>query len=145
MTDEDLNEVQKLRRIGKELRDPTPLNKMIWSYYFRNPYNDLCGRVLPAEAKTGIYKITNQLNGKIYIGQTVNLRTRWSDHIKMGLGADPPSRNKLYPAMAADGVENFTFELLEECDSTQLNEREKFYIEFYDSVNYGYNVTRGGS
>lgn len=77
--------------------------------------------------------------------QNCNLRTRWSDHIKMGLGADPPSRNKLYPAMMADGVENFTFELLEECESTQLNEREKFYIEFYDSVNYGYNVTRGGS
>ena len=95
LTEDDLDEVQKLRHIGKELRDPAPLNKMIWSYYFRNSYNDLCGRVLPDSAKAGIYKITNCLNGMIYIGQTVNLRTRWSDHIKMGLGADPPSRNKL--------------------------------------------------
>ena len=55
----------------------------------------------------------------------------------MGLGAETPGRNKLYPAMAADGVENFTFEILEECPANQLNEREKFYIEFYDSNNYG--------
>jgi len=44
----------------------------------------------------------------------------------MGLGADTPTRSKLYVAMAADGVENFTFEVLEECLSNHLNEREKF-------------------
>jgi hypothetical protein len=47
--------------------------------------------------------------------------------------------------MQTDGVENFSFELLEECNPEELNEREKFYIEFYNSVNYGYNVTKGGS
>lgn len=145
ISDLDKEELVKLREIGKILRDSTPLNKLIWTYYFRNPYNDLCGRVIGSEAKTGIYKITNTLNGKCYIGQAVNIKNRWGDHIKMGLGADTPSRNKIYPAMMKDGVENFTFEVLEECSGNQLNEREKFYIEFYDSVNYGYNVTRGGS
>lgn len=141
----DLKEVQKLREIGKELRDPAPLNKMIWTYYFRNLWSDLSGRVVGSGVRSGIYKITNLENGMAYIGQAVNIRDRWSTHIKTGLGAETPTRNKLYPAMLAFGVENFTFEVLEECPSELLNEREKFYIEFYDTTNYGYNVTRGGS
>lgn len=141
----DLEEISKLRELGKVLRDNTPLNKLIWTYYFRNPYNELCGRVVGTTAKSGIYKLTNQLDGKIYIGQSVNIKDRWGTHIKMGLGAETPSRNKLYSAMLKDGVENFTFEVLEECPSSQLNEREKFYIDFFSSSEYGYNSTRGGS
>ena len=141
----DLEEISKLRELGKVLRDNTPLNKLIWTYYFRNPYNELCGRVVGTTAKSGIYKLTNQLDGKVYIGQSVNIKDRWGTHIKMGLGAETPSRNKLYSAMLKDGVENFTFEVLEECPSSQLNEREKFYIDFFSSSEYGYNSTRGGS
>ena len=141
----DLEEIAKLRELGKVLRDNTPLNKLIWTYYFRNPYNELCGRVVGTTAKSGIYKLTNQLDGKVYIGQSVNIKDRWGTHIKMGLGAETPSRNKLYSAMLKDGVENFTFEVLEECPSSQLNEREKFYIDFFSSSEYGYNSTRGGS
>lgn len=126
ISDLDKEEIIKLREIGKVLRDSVPLNKLIWTYYFRTPYNDLCGRVVGPTAKTGIYKITNTIDGKVYIGQAVNIKNRWGDHIKMGLGADTPTRSKLYVAMAADGVENFTFEVLEECLSNQLNEREKF-------------------
>lgn len=142
---EDLEEIAKLREIGKILRDNTPLNKLIWTYYFRTAYNELCGRAIGGETKTGIYKITNLLDGKSYIGQATNIKDRWSTHIKTGLGAEMPTRNKLYPAMLKDGVENFTFEVLEECLATELNEREKFYIDFYDTLNYGYNSTRGGS
>ena len=145
ISDTDLEEVQKLRKIAKELRDPIPLNKMIWTQYFRNLYNELCGRVVGVGTKTGIYKITNLMNGMAYIGQSRNIKDRWADHIKVGLGADTITRNKLYPAMLSTGVENFTFEILEECSSEELNEREKFYIDFYDTVNYGYNVTKGGS
>ena len=145
ISDTDLEEVQKLRKIAKELRDPIPLNKMIWTQYFRNLYNELCGRVVGVGTKTGIYKITNLENGMAYIGQSRNIKDRWADHIKVGLGADTVTRNKLYPAMLSTGVENFTFEILEICSAEELNEREKFYIDFYDTVNYGYNVTKGGS
>ena len=145
ISDVDLEEVQKLRKIAKELRDPVPLNKMIWTQYFRNLYNELCGRVVGVGTKTGIYKITNLENGMAYIGQSRNIKDRWADHIKVGLGADTVTRNKLYPAMLSTGVENFTFEILEICSAEELNEREKFYIDFYDTVNYGYNVTKGGS
>lgn len=145
ISDADLKEVQKLREIGKELRDPTPLNKMIWTQYFRNLWSELSGRVIGSGRRTGIYKITNLSNGMAQIGQAQDLRDRWSTHIKTGLGAETPTRNKLYPAMLTFGVENFTFEVLEECSSEQLNEREKFQIEFQDTTNYGQNVTRGGS
>lgn len=145
ITPDNLEEVQKLREIGKILRDPTPLNKMIWTYYFRNLFTDLSGRVIGGDGKSGIYMITNLTNGMSYIGQARDLKDRWSSHIKAGLGAETPSRNKLYPAMLAIGVENFSFEVLEFCSVAELNEREKFYIEFYDTVNFGYNITRGGS
>lgn len=141
----DLEEINELREIGKRLRDPAPLNKLIWTYYYKNPCNDLCGRVIGDGVSTGIYKIVNLINGKVYIGQTVNFKQRLTTHIKTGLGAETPARNKLYPAMAEYGVENFSYEVLEVCKSSELNEREKFYIDFYDSCNNGYNSTKGGS
>ena len=90
------------------------------------------------------YKITNLKNQKVYIGQAANLADRWKDHIKAGLGIDTPS-NMLYTAMIKDGVENFTFEVLEECERSALNDRETYYIEFYRSQEHGYNMTKGGA
>ena len=52
---------------------------------------------------------------------------RWKQHIKRGVGAEAPTRNKLYPAMYELGPENFTFEVLEECERTKLDEREDFW------------------
>ena len=79
----------------------------------------------------------------VYIGQAVSVQERWRQHIKRGVGADPPTQNKLYPAMLEYGVENFTFELLEECPATKLTEREKFYTDFYNAQTYGYVVRKG--
>jgi hypothetical protein len=61
----------------------------------------------------------------------VDIAERWRQHIKRGVGAETPTRNKLYPAMLSIGVENFTFEVIEECDRTQLDEKEDFYQEFF--------------
>jgi hypothetical protein len=63
--------------------------------------------------------------------------------MKCGLGIDTPASNKLYQAMKKDGIENFTFELLEECELKNLNEKEAFYIKLYDSYNFGYNSNTG--
>ena len=90
-----------------------------------------------------IYKITNQLTNMCYIGQAVDLAKRWKDHAKCGLGIDTPVNNKLYKAMQLNGLENFTWEILEECPSNELNEKEKFYIELYQAYEYGYNSTKG--
>lgn len=103
----------------------------------------LCGRVIGNATKTGIYRIVNQENGMAYIGQANDIATRWKQHIKRGLGAEAPTRNKLYPAMFTTGVENFTFEILEECTPAKLNQLEAYWIEFYDTQTYGYNVLKG--
>ena len=137
---EDLEEIQKLREVSKYLRDKEPLNKVIWKVYYENPYTDLVGRVLGKEVHTGIYKITNLTNGMCYVGQAVNAADRWKQHIKRGIGAETPTRNKLYPAMAALGVENFSFELIEECSKDDLNEKEQYWQEFFKAKEFGYSI-----
>lgn len=137
---EDLREIQKLKDVVEYLRDPTALNKVIWKVYYENPTSDMIGRVIGAKTICGIYKITNLDNQMCYVGQSRNISQRWVQHIKRALGAETPSRNKLYPAMAAAGVENFSFEVLEECASENLDEREDFYQEFYHAKTFGYSV-----
>ena len=78
-----------------------------------------------------------------YIGQAKNIRERWREHMKCGLGIDTPANNKLYQAMLKEGVDAFTFELLEECVAADLNEKEVFYIKLYNSKDYGYNSNTG--
>ena len=71
LTEEDQAEIAKLRSILPDLRNPEPLNKVIWKVYYEKPYTDLVGRVVGQGVKTGIYKITNIPNEKCYVGQAV--------------------------------------------------------------------------
>lgn len=75
----------------------------------------------------------------------MNIADRWKAHIKCGLGIEASSTNKLYKAMQNSSLWYWTFELLEECEKNKLNEREKFWINFYQSDKTGYNMTKGGS
>ena len=140
LSDADLREVEQLREILPLLRDKEPLNKVIWKVYYEKPYTDMIGRVLGQNVKTGIYKITNIENQMCYVGQAVNVADRWRQHIKRGLGAETPTRNKLYPAMEEYGVENFTFELLEECFRSELDEKEDQWQQFFHARDYGYSI-----
>lgn len=140
----DKQEVERIRSILPYLRNGRPLNKAIWECYYRNLTTDMLNRIIGTEGQTGIYKITCLLDEKIYIGQAVNLKDRLTTHIKCGLGIDTPN-NKLYTAMLKHGVENFTFEVIEKCTSKELNEKEKYWIAFYKSNEFGYNMSAGGS
>ncbi len=140
ISDEDLEEIGILREACRKLRNDEPINKVIYKAYYEKPYTDLIGRVIGQNIKTGIYKITNVKNDKCYVGQAVNVAERWRQHIKRGLGAETPTRNKLYPAMKSYGVENFTFELIEECSREQLNEREDYWQEYFHAKDYGYSI-----
>ena len=71
------------------------------------------------------------------------MAARWSEHAKCGLGIDTPAGNKLYKAMQEYGLQSFSWELLEKCNREELNEKERYYISLYDSVNYGYNILKG--
>jgi len=93
--------------------------------------------------KGKIYKITNKENGLIYIGCTVNsLSHRFNQHLYRCFKTD--YKSKLYNSMKKYGQDNFTIELLEECDLSIIYETEKKYIEQYDSYNNGLNSTFGG-
>lgn len=91
-----------------------------------------------------IYKITNLVNGNIYIGQTKrHYQQRWKEHIYRSARIDETSQS-ICKAIHKYGKENFLFEVLEECDDEILSEREIYYIDYYDSYNNGYNATPGG-
>lgn len=92
----------------------------------------------------GIYKIKNKINNKVYIGQSVNIRQRWRNHRTIGKRKNP--QLLLYRAMQKYGIENFDFEIVEECLKEDLDEKEIYWINFYDSTNkeLGYNLTNGG-
>ena len=140
LLDIDLQEIKKLREVSKYLRDTEPLNKVIWKVYYEKPYTDLIGRVVGSAPTTGIYKITNLKNGMCYVGQAVNIADRFKQHIKRGIGAETPTRNKLYPAMAEYGVENFSFEIIEKCSRDKLNEKEDFWQDYFKANEFGYSI-----
>lgn len=88
----------------------------------------------------GIYKITKKENGKAYIGQSNNIERRFAQHCYKGEKAKIP----LDIAIKKYGKDAFTFEVIEECSSEQLNEREAYWIKYYDTVKNGYNCSEGG-
>lgn len=94
----------------------------------------------------GIYKITNQKTGKVYIGQSICIEHRWKAHIQSAKNLNNKDYNSdFYRDMREIGEENFTFEVLEECSPDSLNSREIYYISVFDSYKNGYNRTCGGS
>ena len=136
----DLHEIELLREVEPYLRDKEPLNKVIWKCYYEKPTTDMIGRVVGSGVHTGIYKLTEIATGKCYVGQAANIADRWKQHIKRGVGAETPTRNKLYPAMIAAGPENFTFEIVEECDRALLDEREDFWQDYFKAKEFGYSI-----
>lgn len=94
----------------------------------------------------GIYKITNLINNKCYIGKTNNFERRWKDHQRLAFTPGHKEYMKsLYQAMRKYGLINFSFEILEELTDYSLsNSRETYWINFYNSYNNGYNESFGG-
>ena len=90
-----------------------------------------------------IYKISNDINSHVYIGQTVQpIKNRFLQHI---YSAKKGSTCSLHLAISKYGQEHFFIELIEECNVENLDNREKYWINYYDSYNNGYNMTLGGS
>lgn len=91
-----------------------------------------------------IYKITNKINGKSYIGQTVqDVKERFYQHCAMSC-SQAVLDMAIHKAIFKYGKSNFILEVIEEIDSINLNDREKYWIEYYDTYNNGYNSTLGG-
>ena len=87
----------------------------------------------------GIYKITNKVNGKVYIGQSIHIEKRWRQHCKT------KDDFSIHRAIQKYGPENFNFEVLLECPAEMLNNWERDMIALYDCISpKGYNLTEGG-
>lgn len=139
--EEDIKDIEILRSIVPRLRHPEAINKVIWTAYYQKPLAEL--RKREAVEGSGVYKITRIKTGEIYIGQAVNISTRWTEHVKSALGVGTLASSQLHRVMREDGPENFTWEVLEEVPKDKLKERESFYIDFYDSKTYGLNTVSG--
>lgn len=94
----------------------------------------------------GIYKIENLVNGKCYIGQSIDVKRRWRKHRSTATSTTSKSYEyPLYKAIRKYGLENFSFEILEECSKDSLNKREEYWIKAFNSMENGYNQNKGGN
>ena len=133
-----------LNHVAEELRNPDILYKLIWSEYIQKKANEMLDYILPSRECSGIYKITNDRTKQAYIGRSTSVRKRLTDHIKSSVGISTIADQRIHQAMRDEGIWNFTFELIEECSKEQLNEREKYYINFFSTEKLGYNQKAGG-
>ena len=94
----------------------------------------------------GIYKIQNKINGKCYIGQSINIYKRWQEHKSNSINKNhEDSYYPLYCAIRKYGIDNFDFSIIEECNQEELNNKEIYWVKYYNSFENGYNQTLGGN
>ena len=96
-------------------------------------------------SKCGIYIITNNINNKVYIGQSVDIECRWNAHKNSAKNNRQDSYTKLHKDMRELGIENFKITILEECNYKDLDSKEQYWISYYNSFKNGYNMTPGDS
>ena len=97
---------------------------------------------------SGIYKITNNVDGKVYIGKTKNFRNRWRQYKYDYENRRTRCLNSyIMNAMLKHGFDAFSFSIVEFCDVGICSERELYWMDFYDSCNHdkGYNLRRDSS
>lgn len=138
-----ISDMQILLSIREKLISHENLDKLIYDGYIAKPANEMIKRVLNGRAPSGIYKITRIKTGEIYIGKSTDIKKRWGEHCKTAYGVGTIAHSILHTTIRRDGIENFTFELLEEVPKDKLTEREKYWINFYDSKKYGMNEREG--
>lgn len=146
ISDDDKSDIVLLRDLQKHLIKKDSVDKVIYEMYYRPAYDALMSRLFGTSTVkiSGIYKITDLTTGLAYIGQSVDIRERFRQHIKASL-VHGGVTNRLYQTMQKSGQSNFTFEILEQVSKDKLNEREVYWIDFYKTKEYGLNSTRGGS
>lgn len=143
LSESAIQDMQILLGIRQNLRMRENLDKLIYDAYVAKPAAEMIKRVLQGRAPSGIYKITRLKTGEIYIGKSTDVKKRWGEHAKTSYGVGSIAHSMLHTTIKKDGIENFTFELLEEVPKDKLTEREKYWINFYNSKNYGLNEREG--
>ena len=143
INENDKRDIENLKRLSSSFSRPDVLYKVIYETYYKAKLEEMFKRVLGDKKESGgIYKITNINNNKVYIGKTTNFISRWRTHAKRGCGLERIS-GQLYDAMLEDGLENYMWEIVEVCQKEEQTQKEKDWIKFYKSNEYGYNQKVG--
>lgn len=118
--------------------------KLIWSEYLQPSFNEMIKKQFGINIPKNVIYCIEDNQGKKYIGKTKQLVSkRWMDHIKTSLNIGGTQRTIFHKALYKDW-NNFNFSILEKVEESKLNEKEKFYIKFFETDKYGYNMKSGG-
>ena len=140
---EEERDISLLREVQDKVSKPRAVAMCIWSNYYLPIAKEKLPKILGGNDIVGIYKLTNQKTGECYIGQAKDCKKRIYEQMRAGLGIDTPQGNQLYQAMQKYGIDDFSIELLLKCKPEELNDKEKYFIELYQSQTYGYNISSG--
>ena len=131
LSQEDIGDISELKELVPRLRHREILPKLMWDTMVSRATKEMIKRITGGRTVGGIYKITYIPTGEAYIGKTTDFGTRWQSHVQTALGMEKVARSTLHVHMASHGIQNYTFEILEEVPREKQTEREKFYIELY--------------
>lgn len=134
-----------LLSIKEKIHNKELLYKLIWSEYIQKAFNEMINNLFGSKIpKNVIYCIENINTHKKYIGKTsAEVSKRWTEHIKSSLNIGSIKSQKIHEALF-NHWDEYTFSILEETTKEQLSEKEKYYIDFFETDKYGYNMKRGG-
>lgn len=143
LTEDDIADIDILNSIRNKLNTKDALNRLIYDVFIKDAVNQLMLRIIGTKGYSGIYKITHIPSQKCYIGKSVDVKKRLIEHCKGAFGIATIADQKIHQAMNEYGINNFTFEILEKVPKEKLSEQEKYWIKYYNSIEYGWNEKIG--
>lgn len=143
ISESDLDDILILKDIEKKIHNREAINKLIYEIFIKRPSQEMIKRVVQKDKVCGIYKITYIKTGESYIGRSKDIRNRWKQHILSSLNIGSIAHTTFHNFLSEKGLQNFTFEILEEVAPEKLSEREKYWIAFYET-NKQLNSNIGG-
>lgn len=143
ISESDLDDISILKDIEKKIHNREAINKLIYEVFIKRPSQEMIKRVVQKDKVCGIYKITYIKTGESYIGRSKDIRNRWKQHILSSLNIGSIAHTTFHNFLSEKGLQNFTFEILEEVAPEKLSEREKYWISFYET-NKQLNSNIGG-
>lgn len=145
LTENEKEDIHFLLSLEDRLHNKQALYKLVWSTYLQQAYKNTFNNILGSrDPRNVIYCIENINTGKKYIGKTsAEVSKRWTEHIKTSLNIGSIKSTNIHKALY-NHWDEFIFYIITETEKDKLSEMEKYYINFYESDKYGYNIKAGG-